>query len=214
MGGRLSVKTENLISGGTKLTLTARELSDISRQVMEISRDSAQTMIYAGEKISFAQALRQLNEAERGARSLGTAAVTISHLYQNNELSVISVLGKAMSLAAKNAGAAASAAGSAVGGLAGNLENGVMAGAKAAGQVVGKAGSTGKSVERVVDGAEETLERIRYKFGNMTVPQLLTYFFGSHYGRFDGGSLPINAFSGDDSDEELAESTLENLIDI
>ena len=167
MGGRLSVKTENLISGGTKLTLTARELSDISRQVMEISRDSAQTMIYAGEKISFAQALRQLNEAERGARSLGTAAVTISHLYQNNELSVISVLGKAMSLAAKNAGAAASAAGSAVGGLAGNLENGVMAGAKAAGQVVGKAGSTGKSVERVVDGAEETLERIRYKFGNL-----------------------------------------------
>ena len=214
MGGRLSVKTENLISGGTKLTLTARELSDISRQVMEISRDSAQTMIYAGEKISFAQALRQLNEAERGARSLGTAAVTISHLYQNNELSVISVLGKAMSLAAKNAGAAASAAGSAVGGLAGNLEKGVMAGAKAAGQVVGKAGSTGKSVERVADGAEETLERIRYKFGNMTVPQLLTYFFGSHYGRFDGGSLPINAFSGDDSDEELAESTLENLIDI
>ena len=50
MGGRLSVKTENLISGGTKLTLTARELSDISRQVMEISRDSTQTIIYAGEK--------------------------------------------------------------------------------------------------------------------------------------------------------------------
>ena len=241
MGGQLSVKTQNLITGASKLSRTARELEEIRRQVLEISRDSTRTMNYAGEKLSFAYALGNLYEAQRGARSLGEAAATISQLYQNNELSVLSGLGKAMTLAAGSAGAAASAAGGAVSGLAGEYGRngqdktvgqigsaiyqaaGPVGGAvnQVAGQTTatakkaaGQAGTTGQSIERTIEGAEETLERIRHKFGNMTVSQLLTYFFGSHTNRYDGGSLTINAFSDDDSDEELAENTLENLIDI
>ena len=74
MGGQLSVKTQNLITGASKLSRTARELEEIRRQVLEISRDSTRTMNYAGEKLSFAYALGNLYEAQRGARSLGEAA--------------------------------------------------------------------------------------------------------------------------------------------
>ena len=221
MSGELSVKSENLMTGAAKLALTARAIENINRQVIEISRDVSQTSFSSGEKISFLLAIRSLNEAGQGVRNLGNAAATISHVYETNELSVISGLGTALNTSSGNYGKAASAVGSAVSGAAAepgravkNREKGGGNAGAAVSNTTGKKNTVEKSIENVAEGAEETLERIREKFGNMTVGQLLTYFFGEHDGRYDGDSLVINAFSGDDSDEDLAESTLENLIDI